>query len=420
MSGEMVELKRMATITYGLSQPPPLADEGVPIVRATNIERGKITAKELIFAALDQLPLDRVPLLRAGELLVVRSGAYTGDSALVTPEWERSAPGYDLRVNPTPALEPRFAAYSLLGGVALDHMVLASSRAAQPHLNAEDLGQVPILRLTPREQGAIADFLDRETARIDALISKKRALVDKVDARWRADLLARLAVANEPRLSPMPWLPKPWVHGWAVVPLKRLTSGSWGGDWGSEPGVAELDLPCVRAADFEFSELRAVSGARRSFGRAAVATRLLRPGDLVIEKSGGGEGVPVGRVVAWQGDAAAVPTNFAGGLRPGAGVDAKFVLLVFRAAYEIGLPWRSIKQTTGLQNLDVGHYLAHPWAVPPVEAQRRIADELLQALTTARQVQARLRHQISLLQEHRQALITGAVTGELEVPGVAA
>jgi type I restriction enzyme, S subunit len=70
----------------------------------------------LIFTSLDKLPLERAPLLQPGEILVVRSGAYTGDSALVTDEWAGSAPGYDLRVTPFGA-EPRFLGTSDLRGV---------------------------------------------------------------------------------------------------------------------------------------------------------------------------------------------------------------------------------------------------------------------------------------------------------------
>lgn len=97
MSWRMMRLKHVARVSYGLGQPPALSDAGIPIIRATNILKGKITADDLIFAAKADLPLDRAPLLRRGEILVVRSGAYTGDSALITDPWEGSAPGYDLR-----------------------------------------------------------------------------------------------------------------------------------------------------------------------------------------------------------------------------------------------------------------------------------------------------------------------------------
>ena len=185
-----IPLKRRARVQYGLGQPPQLADEGVAIIRATNIFRGRIVDNNLIRARIEDLPPDRAPLLKPGEVLVVRSGAYTGDSALVTSEWAGSAPGYDLRVTPGQDLEPRFLAYTMLGRHAMDEIDLAKSRAAQPHLNAEDLGQVGVLDVPISKQRAIANYLDHETARIDALIAANQRMVTLLQERRQALITA--------------------------------------------------------------------------------------------------------------------------------------------------------------------------------------------------------------------------------------
>lgn len=167
---KVVPLRRLAAVEYGLGQPPPLADTGVPILRATNVYRGTIVAEGLIHAALEDLPLDRAPLLEAGEILLVRSGAYTGDSALVTEQWAGSAPGYDLRITPDPErADPRFLAYSLLGRTVKDQIMLMRDRAAQPHLNADEAKSLPIADLDLESQKSVADMLDSETAHIDSL-----------------------------------------------------------------------------------------------------------------------------------------------------------------------------------------------------------------------------------------------------------
>lgn len=87
-----VPLKRVARLSYGLGQPPPLSDDGVPIIRATNIDAGTINPTGLIYAQKGDLPVDRCPPLRLGEVLVVRSGALTGDSAIITSEWVGASP----------------------------------------------------------------------------------------------------------------------------------------------------------------------------------------------------------------------------------------------------------------------------------------------------------------------------------------
>ena len=123
----LVRLKEVADVRYGLGQPPPASPSGIPILRATNIERGRINPDDMIFAALADLPLGRAPLLEAGEVLVVRSGAYTGDSALITREWEGSAPGYDLRLTPR-SIDSRFLAYQMLSSRVLDQIEIAINR----------------------------------------------------------------------------------------------------------------------------------------------------------------------------------------------------------------------------------------------------------------------------------------------------
>jgi type I restriction enzyme, S subunit len=171
-----VPIKRVARVRYGLGQPPPAADDGVAIIRATNIFRGTIVSEGLIYARITDLPLERAPLLLAGEILVVRSGAYTGDSALVSPEWEGSAPGYDLRLTPF-GIEPRFLALQLLGRRCQDQIGLVKSRAAQPHLNADDLGDVRVVSLDTRAQERLVlSVLDDRLSELDPLLTDLNAM----------------------------------------------------------------------------------------------------------------------------------------------------------------------------------------------------------------------------------------------------
>lgn len=321
-------------------------------------------------------------------------------------------------LTPRPGLNPRYLGWIAQSDPFVDAIVARSVGVSYPAINPGEIGELRVDPPALEVQRAVSDYLETETARIDDLIAKKRALSDALDERWKRELLHCLGVAHRQDDGPVAWVAE-LPAGWSLRPLRRLIARSWGGDWGVDAGGAAKDLECVRAADFDFAYLRATAGAIRSFEENTLRSRVLRPGDMVLEKSGGGEGVPVGRVVAWRGDGVAVPTNFAAGVRPAPDADADFVLLTFRAAYQAGLPWRSIKQTTGLQNLDVGHYLTHLWPVPPLEEQGRIAAALLASLEQTQTLQSRLAAQVALLREHRQALITAAVTGELEIPGVA-
>ena len=95
----VVNLDEIAQIRYGLSQPPEKSEKGIPMIRATNIKRGKIIADDLL--RVNPSPTKKSIFLREGDILVVQSGAYTGDIGYVTKEFEGCLAGYDLSLDQT-------------------------------------------------------------------------------------------------------------------------------------------------------------------------------------------------------------------------------------------------------------------------------------------------------------------------------
>ncbi len=164
-------LKSIGKVRYGLGQPPREKVGGIPIIRATNISRGKISRKKLIKVDPDDIPYDRNPILKKGEIIVVRSGAYTGDSALIPKEFEGSVTGYDMVFTPSRRVNENFISYSIISEyIFKDQLVLTSLRAAQPHLNKEELNSTIALLPPVKLQAQIADFLDAKTEAIDKKI----------------------------------------------------------------------------------------------------------------------------------------------------------------------------------------------------------------------------------------------------------
>ena len=77
-------------------------------------------------------------------------------------------------------LDARFGIYSIYGGLADEFIKSLSQGSTVGHFNMSDIGNTPLFEPPLSEQRAIADFLDRETAKIDALTKKIYEQIEKL------------------------------------------------------------------------------------------------------------------------------------------------------------------------------------------------------------------------------------------------
>lgn len=211
-----------------------------------------------------------------------------------------------------------------------------------------------------------------------------------------------------------PWLPHIPTN-WRRGRLKDLVGMASNGVWGEEPLGDDTDIKCVRAADFDRASLR-VSPDKLPARHLSFQDRtkhLLTKGDLVLEKSGGGEKQLVGAAVLFDLDEPAVCSNFCARLTPAPGVDSRYLSYVLASVYSQKLNELAIKQTTGIQNLDSGAYFATPWAWPEEDEQRRIANFLDAETARIDRLAELRRHQQKTLEERAYAAIS-----EILIPGI--
>jgi len=170
-------LSEIAKVRYGLGQPPPKKEKGIPMIRATNIKEGKIFLKNLLFIDPRDIPDSRNPYLKENDIIVVRSGAYTGDVAYITQEWEGSVAGYDLIITPSENINPKYLSLFLLSNkIQKRYFGTIKERSAQPHLNSHQLEMTPIVYPTLVEQNKVAEIISATDQKMELLQAKKEKL----------------------------------------------------------------------------------------------------------------------------------------------------------------------------------------------------------------------------------------------------
>ena len=205
-----------------------------------------------------------------------------------------------------------------------------------------------------------------------------------------------------------------------VIRLKHLFPIQITGAWGEDP-VDNQGTICLRAADILTHQISHLTTnlTRRSYSESEISSKALKEGDLIIEKSGGGEKQPVGRIVKFKLDEPSLCSNFLCILRP----DQSKILPHF-GAYLLYSLWdcreveKHIKQTTGIQNLDSSSYLDVHISLPSIDSQKVVSDYLDREISQIDNLITAKEQMLTLLEEKRAALISHAVTRGLD-PNVA-
>lgn len=220
----------------------------------------------------------------------------------------------------------------------------------------------------------------------------------------------KYAAYDNTKPSGVEWLGEIPAH-WKVDRLKWSTRGNWNGIWGDEPNEID-DVICIRVADFDRERFTVMENPStwRAVEPSQRKNRLLRSGDLLIEKSGGGEKQLVGCVVQFEGDYTAVCSNFVARVPTASGQHSRYWAYLHSAIYASRLNYPAIKQTTGIQNLDAGEYFNISAAYPSFDEQQAIACFLDAKTAQIDTLVAKKRQLIDKLKEKRSALITRTVT----------
>ncbi len=193
---------------------------------------------------------------------------------------------------------------------------------------------------------------------------------------------------------------------------KNSVNGIWGDELNDRNGVI-----VVRVADFDYDKLKINQkcSTKRYITNDEKLKRKLNFGDLLIERSGGGDNQPVGRVVIFDKDFDSVCSNFITKLTISNEQNNKFILYIFASLYHQKINTKYIKQTTGIQNLDLEQYLIELIPLPSIQEQIQIAKFLDEKTTKIDKAIEFQRKEIEKLKEYKESLIDRVVTGKIKV-----
>ena len=193
--------------------------------------------------------------------------------------------------------------------------------------------------------------------------------------------------------------------------LKWVFSSCKNGAWGTEPD-GETDVVCIRAADFDGKLARFNNGERtlRSIDPETYEKLALRSGDIVIEKSGGGEKQLVGRAALFDREEPSITSNFLARCRAAPSMEPAFINYLLLAIYNARGTFPHLKQSTGIQNLDLASFLNIRVSIPLLDMQCLIARFLDEKTAQIDGLIEKKRAILERLVEKRQALITRAVS----------
>jgi type I restriction enzyme S subunit len=268
------------------------------------------------------------------------------------------------------------------------------------------------------EQRGIATFLDRETAKIDALIAEQQRLIELLQEKRQAVISQAVTKGLNPdapmKDSEVEWLGEVPEH-WEVCRVKAVSVFTTSGPRGWSERVGEAGALFVQSGD-----LTGVMGVnfenckRVQVGDDAETARTkLQDGDLVVCITG----AKTGNVAVCE----SVPeTSYVNQhlclIRPGERVYPRFLGTLLKSF--CGQIYFSLAQYGLKQGLSLEDVREAPVLLPPQDEQHKIIQWLMDVSSHYLPLEAASRRTISILQERRSALISAAVTGQIDVRGL--
>ncbi len=314
-------------------------------------------------------------------------------------------------LRPRPDTDPRFLGWLAQADTVIEEVVAASVGVSYPAVNPSDVGDIRVPCPSLPSQRAVADYLDDETARIDAVIAAKEnmlALLTEREGSLIHELTSR-GLRGLPTVdSGVQWLGAIPEH-WRAMQIRRVGQVRRGASPRpiDDPVYFDEDgeYAWVRIADVTDSDRYLTTTTQRLSNLGSSLSAKLVPGSLFISIAGSVGKPMITKIKCCVHDGFVYFERLR--VRP----DYLYYLFkgsqLFRGLGKLGTQLNLNTETVGSIVIPV----------PPLDEQDEIVAELDRRLARASSLRTAHLSHLELLRERRQALITAAVTGQLAIPG---
>jgi len=291
----------------------------------------------------------------------------------------------------------RYLAYVVLSEPFLEPVIASVYGAKMPRADWGEIRNIKVWVPDAPEQRAIVDYLDRETAQIDAFIEKNEELIALLTERRAASIDEAFKRLDAP-----------------LTRLKYRASIQTGITLGGDGSPSDPEWPYLRVANVQVGrvELKEVKSIRVPEYRARQS--LLRVGDVLMTE--GGDRDKLGRGALWSGEITPMlHQNHVFAVKVGRNLDARFLMRWLDASPSRRHFESTAVQTTNLASTNKTLVGNLPLPSCSVQMQLTLVADLDLRLEKIDEAVGVTERSVKLARERRAALISAAVTGKLDV-----
>lgn len=415
---QIKRLKHIANVQTGVAKGKD--NEGkdtieVPYLRVANVQDGYLSLDDVATIEIPREDLTRYSL-QPGDVLMNEGGDFDklGRGSVWQGEIEPCIhQNHVFAVRPTAVSSAWLNAFT--GSLAAQFYFMGRAKQSTnlASISSSNIMELPVAMPPATEVDLLLVHLDRETARIDALIEKKTRFIELLREKRQALITHAVTKGLDPSVkmkgSGVEWLGEVPEH-WKLVPLKYVTpSLTVGIVVNPSDYVADEGLPFLYGGDIGEGVIFTETARRISpeHSQRNAKTRL-NAGDLVTVRVGA------------PGVTAVVPPECEGG-------NCASVMLIRRGAFNsdwlcytmnsrvVRYQVEVVQYGAAQEQFNISHAVDFLIPVPPLEEQAQIASVLNLEGMRVDALLSKTERSIALLKERRSALITAAVTGQIDL-----